>query len=459
MSIAVTSSPAAALRAAGFVGRVVEPLDPGYDRARACFNAAVDTRPSAIAYATDADDVAAAIRAARDAGAEFTIRAGGHSIAGRCVRDRALCIDVRGLNAVDVDRARAVVRVGAGALLVELDAATQRHGLAVPAGQVSNTGVAGLTLGGGVGWLMRHHGLTVDSLLGADVVLADGRAVRASAEEHADLFWALRGGGGDFAAVTAFEFRAHPVGPLVLAGMLLYPWERAGAALRAARALMAHAPDALTTFVTLLTAPPQAPFPADMWGRRAAAVTVAWSGDLAEGERVIAPLRASCPPVLDLVGPMPFVALQGMLDGTAPPGLAYYDRSHYLADVGDEFIDALLAAFERAPSPQSHVNTGWMGGAIARTEPSQTAFSHRSARALTWFIGCSGTEPLDPVRDWVRGVWEDTARFSTGGVYVNALDAGRSVRDAYAGEVWDRLVAIKRRYDPDGAFRGNGIVG
>ena len=452
-----TSSLAAALRAGGFVGCLVEPADHGYDAARAGWNGAIDRRPAAVAYATDADDVAAAIRAAGAAGLPFTIRAGGHSVSGRSVRDGALCIDLRALNSVDVDPERAVIRVGGGALLGELDTAAQDHGLAVPAGQISHTGVGGLTLGGGIGWLMRHHGLTIDSLLGAEVVLADGRVVRASHDEHPDLFWALRGGGGDFGAVTGFEFQAHRVGPMVLGGMLVYPWDAAREALRATRELMETAPDELTVFVALVTAPPEDPFPAEVQGRPAAVVAVAWTGDLTEGERVLAPLRTACPPAADLVAPMPYVALQSMLDETAPHGWRFYDRLHYLPEVSDGFVDALLAGFEAAPTPQSHVMTAWMGGAVERVAPGATAFGHRDARALTWIIGCSGDEPLEPAADWVRRLWEDTASFASGGVYVNALDLGRSVRDAYADEIWDRLVAVKRRYDPDGAFSGNGI--
>jgi FAD/FMN-containing dehydrogenase len=453
----LTSPLAAALRDRGFVGRLVAPGDPGYDDARAGWNGAIDRRPAAVAHATDADDVAAAVRAARAAGVAFTIRAGGHSVSGRSVRDGALCIDLRALDAVEVDAASAVVRVGGGALLGQLDAATQKHGLAVPAGQISHTGVGGLTLGGGLGWLMRAHGLTVDSLLGAEVVLADGRLVRASAEEHPDLFWALRGGGGDFGVVTRFELRAHRVGPAVLAGLMAYPWERARDAMRASRSLMAGAPDELTIFDVLLTAPPQEPFPPELQGRPVAVVAVAWTGDPAEGERVLAPLRAQCPPVLDLVGEMPYVALQTMLDETAPHGRQYYDRLHYLPEVGDGFIDALLAGFERTPSPHAHVMTAWMGGAIDRVAAGETAFGHRRARALSWIIGCSADEPVGEVADWVRSVWEDTAPYASDGVYVNALDEGRPVRDAYADEIWERLVAVKRRYDPDGAFSGNGI--
>jgi FAD/FMN-containing dehydrogenase len=452
-----STSLADSLRACGFVGRLVEPSDPDYDRARTGWNGAIDRRPAAVAYASDADDAAAAVRAARTAGLAFTIRAGGHSVSGRSVRDGALCIDLRALNAVAVDPGRGVVRVGGGALLSELDAATQEHGLAVPAGQISHTGVGGLTLGGGMGWLMRRHGLTIDSLLSADVVLADGRQVRAGADEHADLFWALRGGGGDFGVVTSFEFRTHSVGPIVLAGVLVYPWDQAGDALRASRDLMADAPEELTIFDVLLTAPPQEPFPPELQGRRVAVVGVAWCGDAAEGERVLAPLRASCPPAVDLVAPMPYVALQSMLDETAPHGWRFYDRAHYLPEVGDGFIEALLDGFESVPTPQAHVVTGWLGGAVDRAAPGETAFGHRGARAFTWIIGSSGDEPLGPVTDWVRRLWEETAPFATGGVYVNALNSERSVRDAYADEIWERLVAVKRRYDPDGIFDGNGI--
>jgi FAD/FMN-containing dehydrogenase len=448
---------AAALRAAGFVGRLVEPADDGYDTARAGWNGAIDRFPSAVAYATDADDVSAAIRAARGLGTPLTIRAGSHSVSGRSIRDDALCIDIRGLNRIEVDPHAQTVRVGGGALLAELDAATQEHGLAVPAGQVSHTGVGGLTLGGGIGWLMRKHGLTIDSLLSAEVVLADGTHHVASPDLNRDLFWALRGGGGDFAVVTSFTFAAHRVGPIVLAGILVYPWERAPDALRASRDLMADAPEELTIVDVLVTAPPSEPFPAELQGRRVAIVGVAWCGELAEGERVLEPLRASCPPALDLVGPMPYVALQSMLDQTAPHGAKFYDRLHYLPEVSDDLVDALLAGFEAVPEPEAHVVTGWMGGAVDRVAPGATAFGHRGARAFTWLIGASGERPIEPAKEWVRRVWRDTERFATGGVYVNALDEGRSVRDAYADGVWTRLVEVKRRYDPDGIFTGNGI--
>jgi FAD/FMN-containing dehydrogenase len=453
-----TSQLAAALRARGFVGRLVEPADPEYDDARAGWNGAVDRRPAAVAYATDGDDVASLIRGARDADLAFTIRAGSHSVSGRSVKDGALCIDLRGLNAVEVHPESGVVHVGGGALLGEVDAATQEHGLAIPAGQISHTGVGGLTLGGGLGWLMRHHGLTIDSMLGAEVVLADGSIVSASADEHPDLFWALRGGGGDFGVVTRFEFQAHRVGPTVLAGMMVYPWEQAGEAFRAARDLMDVAPEPLGVFAVLLTAPPEEPFPAELRGRPVAVLGIAWSGDLDEGSRVLAPLRANCPPALDLVAPMPYVALQSMLDKTAPHGWQFYDRMHYLDGVSDDLIDTLLVSFEGVPSPQSHVITGWMGGAIDRVPPGATAFGHRGTAAETWIIGCSGDDPIGPTRDWVRRIFEASAPHATGGTYVNALEAEAPIGEAYRSDVLERLREVKRTYDPDGVFAGNGIA-
>lgn len=448
----------AALRSGGFVGRVVEPLDPDYDRGRAGWNGAVDRRPAAIAYASDADDVSAAIRVARSTGSPFTIRCGGHSVFGRSIRDGALCIDLRALNAVDVDRERQIVRVGGGALIGELDAATQEHELAVPAGQISHTGVGGLTLGGGLGWLMRRHGLTIDSLLAADVVLADASLVHASADEHPDLFWALRGGGGDYGVVTEFVFRAHRVGPTVLAGMLVYPYDRAGEAMRRTRELMQDAPEELGVFAVLLTAPPVEPFPPELRGQRVAVISAAWCGELEEGERVLAPLRTERPPALDLIGPMPYVALQSMLDPTAPHHWNYYDRLHYFEELSDELLDTLVAGFEHVPAPQAHVITGWLGGAVGRVPQGATAFGHRSARMMTWLIGCSGDQPVAPTADWVRRLWDDMAPYATGGTYVNALTPDRPIGDAYEAGVLERLLKIKRRYDPDGVFSGHGIA-
>lgn len=459
MKTTTTSQSALAsdLRANGFAGELIEPDHPKYDEARFGWNGAIDRHPAAIARARDTEDVAAAIRSARSRSLPLTVRGGGHSVSGRSVRDGALCVDLRALNEIVVDPERRTVRVGGGALLGELDRATQEHGLAVPGGQISHTGVAGLTLGGGLGWLMRQHGLTVDSMLAAEAVLADGTIVQTDESIHPDLFWALRGGGGDFAAVTSFEFRAHRVGPMILGGMLAYPWERATEAFTAARDLMADAPDALTTFVVLLTAPPADPFPPELQGRRTVAVSVAWCGAHEEGESVLAPLRAAHAPALDLVAPMPYVALQTMLDETAPPGANYYDRLHYLDTVTDELIGTLITGYESVPTPEAHVITGWLGGAIQRVAPGATAFGHRAAGAETWFIGASGDRPLGPTRDWVVRQFEATAPFATGGTYVNALQGEQSLSAAFDDSVLSRLVDVKRRYDPDGVFDAHGI--
>src|SRR4029079_10775718 len=274
-----------------------------------------------------------------------------------------------------------------------------------------------------------------------------GRRIVQAADEP-ELFWALRGGGGEFGVGTEFEFQAVRVGT-VLGGLLVYPWERAREAFAAARSVMVDAPDELTTFVVLITAPPE------LGGGRAAVIAVAWSGDVAEGERVIAPLRAGA--THDFVAPMPYVALQSMLDHTAPAGWRYHDQLHYLREVGDGFVDALIDGFEDAPTAESHVMTAWMGGAIDRVAAGETAFGHRGARALTWLIGCSGEEEIEPAAGWVRRLFEATAPFATGGVYVNALDAGRPARDGYAPAVWERLLAVKRRYDPDGGFDAHGL--
>ena len=445
------------LRRFGFVGEVAEPGSAGYDDARFGWNGAIDRLPSAIAHARDADDVSAAIRAARAAGTPFTVRAGGHSVSGRSVRDGALLIDLRGLNSVAVDRDTATVRVGGGALLSELDAATQEHGLAVPGGQISHTGVGGLTLGGGLGWLMRKHGLTIDSLLEAEVVLSDGSIVRASNGANPDLFWALRGGGGEFGAVTEFVFKAYPVGPTVLAGMLAYPVEDAPDAFRAGRELMATAPDELGQFQVLMTAPFGPPFPAELQGRQLGLISVAWCGDVEEGERVLAPLRQECPPALDLVAPMPYVALQSMLDPTAPHGWRYYDRLEYMQSLSDELTEVLVDQLAAAPTPQSHIICGFLGGAVSRVPTHETAYVHRSVGAEVWFIGCAGDEPIGPTQAWVRGATDAVAPFATGATYVNALEAGGATGSAYDDATMERLRSVKRRYDPDAAFSPLGL--
>jgi FAD/FMN-containing dehydrogenase len=440
-------------------GTVLESASPGYDEARTIWNGAIDRRPAVIAQCLTADDVAVAVRFARANDLEISVRGGGHAASGHAVVDDGLMIDLSRMKRIDVDAGARVARVEPGVLLGELDGATQEHALAVPAGTVSHTGVAGLTLGGGVGWLQRKHGLTIDSLLEVELVTAAGELVRTSAGENADLFWAVRGAGANFGVVTEFVFRLHEVGPMVTGGMLVFPFEQAGGVIRGARDVLAGTPDELTTALALLTVPPHEPFPADLWGRKAVGIVPVYAGDLDAGARAVEPLRALGEPALDLVGPMPYVALQSMLDQTAPHGLHNYNAAETLPELLDDAIEPLLDAFATVPSPRSHVILTQMGGAVARVETTATAFAQRDAGWLAWIIGIwDPTEAAEPNVDWARGIRRALEPFATGGTYVNALEpeAGRSgrVRASY-GPNWDRLVELKRRWDPDNVFRLN----
>jgi FAD/FMN-containing dehydrogenase len=439
-------------------GDVLRPGDTGYEEARRVWNGMIDRRPALIVRAADVDDVAAAVRLARDEGLPLAVRGGGHSVAGHSLCDDGLVLDLARLCHVHVDPAARRVRVGGGALLGQLDRATQEHALAVPAGHVSHTGVGGLTLGGGTGWLMRRFGLTVDSLRAAEVVTADGELLRASDDENPDLFWALRGGGGNFGVVTEFEFEAHPLGPQVVAGMLVYPLDRAAEMIAFCRGLMASAPDELTTFPVLITAPPQPPFPPELQGRPVLALGAAWAGPVEEGLRGVAELKASGP-ALDLLGPMPYAALQSMLDESVPHGLHHYNHSDYLDELPDAAIDTLVEHYARVPSPRAQLITARMGGAIERVPPGATAFAHRDARYLVWIVNMWGPgDDPEPNIAWGRELAAALKPYASGAVYVNALgEEPHRVRAAY-GANWERLVELKRRYDPDNVFRLNANV-
>jgi FAD/FMN-containing dehydrogenase len=434
--------------------QAIQPGDAGYDAARAVWNGSIDRRPAAIIPCSSPADVAAAIAAARRDDLPLAVRCGGHSMAGHGTCDGGIVADLRPINHVVVDPAERRVRVGGGALLGEMDAATQEYGLAVPGGHVSHTGVGGLTLGGGIGWLQRAHGLTIDSLESAQVVTADGSVVEASEDVNADLFWGLRGGGGNFGVVTEFRFRAQPVGPVVLAGMLLFTLDRAMEAFRVSRAVV-EADERLTVFEVLITAPPEAPFPPELQGRPAMAVGICFTGAIADGEAAVAPLRALGPD-LDLLAPMPYVALQQMLDPTAPHGLKQYTRAHWLTSDAEEAVETAIERFRTVPSPLSQLILGRMGGAVARRDSAETAFGHRDAHGQAWIVSSWTGAEDEPHMDWVRETYDLFAPFAKG-VYVNALadeDTGR-VRAAYAADVWDRLVAVKDRWDPDNVFRLN----
>jgi FAD/FMN-containing dehydrogenase len=426
------------------------------------WNGSIDRRPLAIARCHDAEDVAAAVTTGVALVLPLAVRAGGHSVAGHSTCDDGLVVDLSPMRRVVVDPEARVARVAAGALLGDLDQATQQYGLAVPAGQVSHTGVAGLTLGGGVGYVMRKHGLTIDSLLGARVVTAAGETVRASADENEDLFFALRGGGGNFGVVTEFTFRLHEIGPLVYAGALVYPYERAGEVLRASREVMKDASDEFSIHEILMRVPAHEPFPPQLQGQPAVLLTPVHVGPEEQARDEIAPLR-KLGPAFDLVGPMPYLALQSMIDQDNRAGLGHYSKSHWLNGYEDPLIDTLIDAFPKAPSPLAHLITARMGGAIERVPADATAFAHRSATNLLWIINY-WDDPKgegEPQRRWVNDVLDATRRYSTGGGYVNAIEADEGparVRAAYGEHTFSRLAKIKRRWDPQNNFRLNANI-
>ncbi|HWC25247.1 MAG TPA: FAD-binding oxidoreductase [Solirubrobacteraceae bacterium] len=440
-----------------FAGTILVAGDPGYDDARAVFNGAIDRRPALIAQVSDARDVAAALRHAQDEGLPVAIRCGGHSGAGFGVIDDGLVVDVRALKRVEVDLARRTVRAGAGLTWGELDAATQAHGLAVTGGRVSSTGVAGLTLGSGSGWLERKLGLTADNLVGATVVSADGDIVRADAGQHPDLFWALRGGGGNFGVVTELELALHPVGPTIVGGMLLFEWERASEVVAAYRDIMASAPDELGGCVSLQLAPP-APFvPAELVGRPVVGIVVAAFASGAEAERLVAPLRALAPAV-DAVAPMPYVALQSMIDDANPHGMQNHWKAAFLEDLSDAAIGDALEVAAEIPSPLTVVLLQPLAGAYGRVDEHATALSHRSAR---WAYHALSLWP-DPADTQVNRAWttrfaDTMAAYGDGRAHPNHVSdpAGARVRSFYGAATYERLVAVKDRWDPRNVFAAN----
>jgi FAD/FMN-containing dehydrogenase len=444
----------------GFGGELLRDGDPGYDDARRVFNAAIDRRPAIIARCTGVADVIDALALAREHGLEVSVRGGGHSVAGHAVVEDGLMIDLRPMNRVRVDPERRTAWCGGGANWGELDRETQAFGLAVTGGRLADTGVGGLTLGGGIGWVMRRYGLAIDSLRSAEVVTAEGEVVRASEEENPDLFWALRGGGGNFGVVTEFELDLHPFGPEVLGGMVLHRLEDAPEALRFCRDFMETAPDALAVFETFMTVPPEAPFPAELQGAPALALGIVYAGPVDEGERVLRPLRAFGRPALDLVAPMPVLAIQQMLDPTSPHGMRSYSRSHWLGELPDAAIDEQVRHHAEVPSPMSLIINGRMGGAIERVPREATAFGHRDANRLLLVVSAWWEGDDAEQIEWCKGAFDAMTPYSSGGVYVNFVEeeGDERVRAGYADDVWLRLVAAKKRWDPDNVFHLNANI-
>ena len=443
--------------AAQVSGGVLTAADAGYDDARKVWNATVDRRPALIARCLTESDVEAAVRFAAARRMLLSVRSGGHHIAGNAVAEGGLMIDLSAMKTVTVDPDARTARVGAGALLADVDRATQAHGLAVPLGINSTTGVAGLTLGGGFGWLTRRHGMTVDNLLGATVVTADGAIRSVSATREPDLFWALRGGGGNFGVVTSFEFKLHPVGPEVYAGLVVYPFAQAHQVLRAWRDFNATAPEELSVWAVLRKAPPLPFLPASVHGKEVVILPLVHSGSLEAGERAVAPVLRFGDPVGSALGPTPYAGFQTAFDPLLGAGGRNYWKSNNFSTLTDAALDVVSAAAGRLPGPECEIFMAQLGGAMARVKADATAFVGRDAQYIMNVHG-RWSDPADDarVRTWAREVFEAAAPHATGSGYVNFLTEDESERVAASyGANLARLRAAKRRFDPHNLLRMN----
>ena len=442
--------------AASFEGELVRPGDSGYEEHRRVWNGSIDRHPQLIARCATAADVVAAVELARNTELEVAVRGGGHSFPGLSVCD-GLVIDLSLMKGIEVDPEARTARVEAGVLWGELDRATQEHGLATVGGIVTHTGVAGLTLGGGIGWLQRKHGLTIDQLISVELVTAAGNRLTASEDENAELFWGVRGGGGNFGIVTEFAFRLHPVGPTVLAGPVFWPMSESPELLRFYRDWIRDVPDELMTIVMHRRAPAVEFVPTELHGAPVAGVACCYAGDLDEGAEVLRPLKEFGSPVLDLCEPKPYVDHQAMFDASFPHGWWYYLRACDVAELSDEVIDITVDFANRIRSPLTAFPIWQLGGAVARVPDDATAFNGRSAgHTFNLSSTCDGPELFDAERQWSRDFFAALEPHQTS-VYVNFLweEGEERVREAYGAEKYDRLKALKREYDPDNLFRLN----
>jgi len=442
---------------ASFRGELVLPSEEAYERARRVWNGAIDKRPAVIARCSGVVDVVRAVEFGREHELLVAVRGGGHNVAGHGTCDGGIVMDLSPMRGISLDLARRTITVQAGATWGDVDHETQAFGLATTGGLVSTTGIAGFTLGGGFGWLMRKHGLACDNLLSAEIVSAGGRVLRASADENADLFWGLRGGGGNFGIVTGFEFRLYPVGPVVTAGAIFFPGEAAGDLLRFYREWVEDVPDELTTVVNLATATPAPFLPEEVHGERVVVVSGCYAGTTEEGAKAFQPLKEFGAPIADLIRPIPYSEMQRLVDGQWGPGLRNYFKSSWLQRLDDEAIETLLAAHEHAASLDTKIQLYHFGGEVARVAADETAFGQRDAPFLL-NIAARWTEPADDLHiGWARELHAAMRPFATGGVYVNFLgDEGRDrVRAAYGERTYARLVDLKRSYDPTNLFRVN----
>jgi FAD/FMN-containing dehydrogenase len=438
-------------------GEVLLRGEPDYDEARSIWNAMIDRRPAIIARCLDVSDVVESVAFARDNGIRLAVRGGGHNIAGNALCDDGLVIDLSRMKAASVDPVNRRVTIEGGATLADLDAATQAHALATPVGINSTTGIAGLTLGGGFGWLSRKYGMTVDNLESAEVVTAAGEVVHASAGEHPDLFWALRGGGGNFGVVTRFELGLHPVGPGVLSGLIVYPISEARSVLRQYRDFAMEAPDELSVWAILRPAPRLPFLPERVHGKGILALALLYAGDPKEGEPLVEPLRGFGTPVGEHVGVQPYTAWQQAFDPLLTAGARNYWKSHNLSTIQDGLLDVALEYSDTLPSPHCEIFLAALGGATMRPAPECTAYAHRDARFVMNVHG-RWEDPADDERGigWARDFFKASAPFATGGAYVNFLtaDEGDRVLAAY-GSNYARLARVKRMYDPGNLFSTN----
>jgi FAD/FMN-containing dehydrogenase len=440
-------------------GTVIGPDDQGYDEARAIWNGTIDRRPACIARCTGVADVVAAVRFARERDLLVAVRSGGHGVGGHAVCDGGLVIDLSPMKGIRVDPATRTARAQAGVFWGELDRETQHFGLATVGGIVTHTGIAGLTLGGGIGWLMRKYGATVDNLLSADVVTADGEIVTASEDENPDLFWAIRGGGGNFGIVTSFEYRLHAVGPIVFAGQVFHPLEDAPEVLRYYRDFIAEAPDELTTIFELSVAPPLPFLPEETHGKPIVWVGACHAGSPDEGAELLRPLKQFGRPIADLLEPKPYTALQSMFDPFVPHGWHRYWKSVELPPLTDEAIDTLVEHSAEPTSPRSYTIVFQLGGALARVGEGETPFGQRGTAHNVNVNAVWTDEHPDAERHiaWARDFFDAMQPHAGGRVYVNFLgeEGGDRVRQAYGARTYERLVELKRTYDPDNFFRLN----
>jgi FAD/FMN-containing dehydrogenase len=440
-------------------GEVITPSEPAYEEARKVWNGMIDRHPALIVRCASSADAAAAVKFGREHDLVIAVRGGGHSTPGYSTCDDGIVVDLSSMNKVEVDPEAQTARVQGGATWGDVDGATQEHGLAVTGGRVSDTGVGGLALGSGSGWLERKYGITCGSLLGAEVVTAEGEIVSASADENEDLFWGLRGGGGNFGVVTEFEFRLHPVGPILTAGMLLYPRERAREVLRFYRDFIAQAPEEVLGGAALMTAPPEPFVPAELQGKPAMGIVFLYVGSIEDGQAAAQPLRGQTDPALDMIQPMPYSAVQQMLDAGNPFGIHEYFKIDWLRDLTDEAIDTAVEQAENLPAPFGQLILAPMGGAVARGN-GDMALTTPDARwayfALTMWMDPSEDEDN---KAWTRGFAEAMSRFGLGtAAFPNFISADEGIdrlRVTYGPEKFERLVALKRKWDPDNVFRLN----